>query len=245
MKPAALKIVQYILSLAALSVLAGMAACAPLPRPRPDVEGAVKRLPKWERVRDSEKTSPSFPDAFEARLDPVKMKRWREIVELAKDAGLPVNLPGSTKEDEPGNNPRPVVAPAFSATPLYTELLSAVNVFFNSWPYTKDQDVWDIDDHWATPAEFMQYSGDCEDYAIAKYYALRCLGVRADLLRVAAVWDKRRRKGHAVLLAQAGNNTLTLDNLSDSIVNFDDIHHYIPVYYVNEQSMWTIASRKN
>ena len=59
------------------------------------------------------------------------------------------------------------------------EQLRAVNLFVNRWPYRPDQDTYGRRDHWATPLEFFANSGDCEDYAIAKYVSLRRLGVPA------------------------------------------------------------------
>ncbi|MFQ6016751.1 MAG: transglutaminase-like cysteine peptidase, partial [Kiloniellaceae bacterium] len=56
------------------------------------------------------------------------------------------------------------------------EKLRAVNRFFNRWPYKTDRMVYGVGEYWATPTEFMSRSGDCEDYAIAKFFALRELG---------------------------------------------------------------------
>ena len=40
-------------------------------------------------------------------------------------------------------------------------------------------------DYWATPIEFMGTgAGDCEDYAIAKYFSLINLGIPEDKLRI-------------------------------------------------------------
>lgn len=52
---------------------------------------------------------------------------------------------------------------------------------------------------------------------VSLFYALRFLGVPADKLRIAAVWDCRKKEGHAVLLVCTDNGPLVLDNLSDRI----------------------------
>jgi predicted transglutaminase-like cysteine proteinase len=50
------------------------------------------------------------------------------------------------------------------------------NRFLNDWRYKPDDQNYGQRDYWATPLEFLRRSGDCEDYAIAKYVTLRELG---------------------------------------------------------------------
>ena len=57
--------------------------------------------------------------------------------------------------------------------------LHAINRFLNDWRYKPDDQNYGQRDYWATPLEFLRRSGDCEDYAIAKYVTLRELGIRA------------------------------------------------------------------
>ena len=116
--------------------------------------------------------------------------------------------------------------------------LEAINAFFNQWPYTNDMALWAVEDYWALPREFVLWSGDCEDYAIAKYYALRFLGVPARDMRIAGVFNRRRGEGHAVLLVYVEDETLLLDNFADAILTREQAPHYEPVYYVNEDWMW-------
>lgn len=118
------------------------------------------------------------------------------------------------------------------------ERLEAVNAFFNLWPYARDDALWGVGDYWAVPREFVLWSGDCEDYAIAKYYALKFLGVPASAMRIAAVWNHKRDEGHAVLLVFVEGRALVLDNFSDAILPFDALPHYTPVFHVNEDAMW-------
>ncbi|MGB2065030.1 MAG: transglutaminase-like cysteine peptidase, partial [Marinomonas gallaica] len=56
--------------------------------------------------------------------------------------------------------------------------LQNVNIFFNMLQFVSDQQHWGKNDYWATPIEFLATGGgDCEDFTIAKYFALRELGV--------------------------------------------------------------------
>ncbi len=118
------------------------------------------------------------------------------------------------------------------------EQAKAVNAFFNKWPYRTDKELWGIEDYWATPAEFIKKSGDCEDYAIIKYYALRSLGVPADKMRIVALNDTIRGIGHAVLAFYYNDDAYILDNVSGLILPHMNITHYDPVYSVNEQYRW-------
>ena len=94
----------------------------------------------------------------------------------------------------------------------------AINEFVNRWRYKADADNYGKRDHWATPLEFLRRSGDCEDYAIAKYESLRRLGLPADPLRLVVVQDTVRDLPHAVLAVYLADEVYILDNLSDAVL---------------------------
>lgn len=123
------------------------------------------------------------------------------------------------------------------------EQIRAVNSFVNRSPYREDGRNYGRRDHWATPLEFMRHSGDCEDYAITKYYSLRHLGFAADQLRLVVVRDKVREMAHAVLAVYLGDEVLILDNLTDAIMPEWRIAHYVPYYSVNEIASWAHMPR--
>lgn len=122
------------------------------------------------------------------------------------------------------------------------EKLKTVNAFFNRWPYRLDIDVYGVSEYWATPNEFLRLSGDCEDYSITKYYALRSLGVPADRMRIVMLLDTIRGIAHAVLAVRQGDETYVLDNLSDLVLPHRRYEHYKPQYSVNEQFRWAHVS---
>lgn len=77
--------------------------------------------------------------------------------------------------------------------------------------YRFDSEVYNIDDHWATPLETVSRgTGDCEDFAILKLFTLRYLGVSAQDLRLFTV--EKGDNGHAVLLANTPGEPVILDN---------------------------------
>lgn len=117
-------------------------------------------------------------------------------------------------------------------------MLKTVNQYFNRWPYKIDQELYGVSEFWATPQEFMKRSGDCEDYSIAKFFALRDLGLSNDEMRVVILMDRIRRIGHAVLAVYQGNDILILDSLTDLIFSHRKYRHYIPQYSMNESTRW-------
>jgi predicted transglutaminase-like cysteine proteinase len=84
----------------------------------------------------------------------------------------------------------------------------------------------------------MNRSGDCEDYSIAKYFALRKLGFAKEELRVVILLDKIRGIGHAVLALYAKDEILILDSLSNLILPHSRYKHYVPQYSMNETTRW-------
>lgn len=110
-----------------------------------------------------------------------------------------------------------------------------VNRFFNAVPYGSDQSVWGQVDYWATPAEFLNARGDCEDYAVAKYRALRKLGYSSDDVRLVTVWDRKRRTHHAVTAVRLDNRVMLLDNQSVDPVDASQSTRYRYVYSVTEE----------
>lgn len=122
--------------------------------------------------------------------------------------------------------------------------LRAVNNWINRVTYISDEDSRGTSDYWATPFEFLNEGGDCEDYAIAKYLALRELGVPADNMRLVVLQHLRRGIPHAVLVVYAGGRPYVLDNLLPSVQLADNSLPYRPVYSVNETGWWLHVSPK-
>ncbi len=122
----------------------------------------------------------------------------------------------------------------------FREQLQQVNAWSNQHPYIEDQINWGLEDYWETPNEFMEISGDCEDYAISKYYSLRALGISADRLRVIILQDLNLGGViHAVLgVYTPDGELLILDNQSQRVTRALKIYHYRPIFGINENSWW-------
>jgi len=120
------------------------------------------------------------------------------------------------------------------------DILEAVNGFFNRLPFVDDLKHWGVVDYWASPAE-MQASngGDCEDFSIAKYFALKEIGVPISRLRITYVKATRINQAHMVLAYYPGQDAepLILDNLEDQIRPASQRPDLIPVYAFNDDEV--------
>lgn len=119
------------------------------------------------------------------------------------------------------------------------EKLKKVNFYWNQNPYREDQDNWGKADYWAIPAQFIVKSGDCEDYAIAKYFTLKELGVDPSAMRIVVLRDTIRNLAHAVLAVYLNGDIYILDNVTNIVLSHKRIRNYQPQFSVNEQGRWT------
>jgi len=190
---------------------------------------------EWERPQGvSAKVNLFGTIEFRSKLK--DSPQWERVVaEERKKSGLanPVGLAAAW----------PATREALKGKPLL-EQLTVVNKFFNRYPYRLDMAVYGVQDYWATPAEFMKNSGDCEDYAIIKYYALKQLGLDPDSMRIAVVTDVIRNLAHAVLAVYHEGNAYILDNLSNLVLPHTRLTHYRSQFSVNENYRWVHMAPK-
>lgn len=116
--------------------------------------------------------------------------------------------------------------------------LREINLEMNDRRYITDPVNWNLPDYWATPFQFLRKNGDCEDYAISKYMALRDLGVAVEDMRIVVLNDLNLRIAHAVLAVYVNGEPYILDNQISTVVPASSIHHYQPVYSINEAGWW-------
>lgn len=126
--------------------------------------------------------------------------------------------------------------------------VASVNRFFNQRiRFVDDVVVWGQTDYWATPLETLHKgAGDCEDFAIAKYFTLLALGIPPARLRLTYVRAAMSREGevsfipHMVLAyyPQAGKEPLVLDNLIESIQTASARADLRPVFSFNSEGLW-------
>jgi len=119
-----------------------------------------------------------------------------------------------------------------------TAWLQRVNAYINGVRYLPDSGNWGALDYWATPDEFFARGGDCEDFAIAKYFSLKMVGFPAEQMRIVVLADRRLRIAHAVLEVRIDDQTYVLDNRYGKVMSWDEVSHYRAIYSVNEANFW-------
>lgn len=124
--------------------------------------------------------------------------------------------------------------------------LERVNHFINrSVTFVSDQQAWGVDDYWATPAQTLSLGkGDCEDFAIAKYFSLVRMGVPSEKLRLTFVKALKQNQAHMVLAyyPSASAQPLILDNLDPRIRPASERGDLLPVYSFNNHGVFLAKS---
>ena len=97
-------------------------------------------------------------------------------------------------------------------------------------------------DVWSPPlATLARGSGDCEDYAIAKFIALRHAGLAPDDLRIVVLHDAISGEDHAVAAARLDGRWLTLDNRRMAMIEDTDIRNFRPTFVIGEHGVMRYA----
>lgn len=132
------------------------------------------------------------------------------------------------------------------------EKLTLVNNFFNqNVLWVTDFDHYNVEDYWATPLETLASGGgDCEDFAIGKYFTLLALKVPMDKLTITYVKARNVdpiNQSHMVLTYYEAPAAmpLVLDNLKPEIKPASERPDLVPVYSFNGQGLWLAKERSS
>lgn len=125
--------------------------------------------------------------------------------------------------------------------------LQAINQFFNRRiQFREDTEAWGQVDYWASPLESLEKGqGDCEDYAIAKYFSLLAAGMPVAKLRLVYVraqigGPQGVLQAHMVLAyyAAPGAEPMILDNLITDVRPASRRPDLVPVFSFNSEGLW-------
>ena len=93
-------------------------------------------------------------------------------------------------------------------------------------------------DVWSSPlATLARGGGDCEDYAIAKFTALRRAGLSIDDLRIVVLHDTIHGEDHAVAAARLDGRWLMLDNRRMAMVEDANVRNFQPTFVIGEHGV--------
>jgi len=138
---------------------------------------------------------------------------------------------------------------AENTTKSEPDKLLVVNAFFNQIRWISDPEHWSKTDYWATPTEMLASNGgDCEDFAIAKYFTLLAIGVNIDKLKITYVKARDPNpinQAHMVLTyyQRPDSIPLVLDNLIPDIKPASERPDLTPVYAFNGDGLWLAKER--
>ena len=109
--------------------------------------------------------------------------------------------------------------------------------------YTPDLEQHGVIDVWMAPlATLASGRGDCKDYAIAKYFALRDAGVAPEDLRLLLVRDQSVRQDHAVVAIRDDGRWLLLDNRYSRLLDAAEAHQFVPLFAIDQQGVKLLAA---
>jgi predicted transglutaminase-like cysteine proteinase len=90
---------------------------------------------------------------------------------------------------------------------------------------------WGVPDRWSAPlATLASGRGDCEDYAIAKYVALREAGLAENDVRLVIVRELASGEDHAVVAAHVDDKWIVLDNRRLALIEDSDMPRVRPLF---------------
>ena len=106
-----------------------------------------------------------------------------------------------------------------------------------------DQAQWGIPDRWSAPlATLTTGRGDCEDYAIAKYVALKEAGVSENDLRLVIVRDLGSGQDHAMVTARLDTKWIVLDNRRLILLDDMDMPRVLPLFALGHDGVKAFVS---
>jgi predicted transglutaminase-like cysteine proteinase len=125
--------------------------------------------------------------------------------------------------------------------------IKRVNHFFNqAITYQDDLRLWGKKDYWASPVETIgRGKGDCEDFAIAKYFTLTSLGVDPNKLRLMYVRQLTVNQPHMVLIyfEDLKEAPFVLDNFNPKVLPASKRRDLKPIYSFNAQGLWLAKAK--
>jgi predicted transglutaminase-like cysteine proteinase len=220
-------------------VLAGaIAALVLLAFPALAAEGQISRN---ALVRITTESDP-FTEALGARvvmpLDVKNASRWEDVLRR-QEASVAQPCADGAAEHCFATFWAETVAELKTLT--RAEQVRRVNAIVNGMGYWSDQDLYRKADHWATPEEmFEKRGGDCEDFALFKYFLLRAAGLPADELRMTLVASNDQ--AHMVTLAMVGGAPVLLDCVVLDAAPPAELRQYQAVYTLSETGAWFLTA---
>lgn len=187
----------------------------------------------------SEQIEPAFAGAADPRWRADMFKKWQGVKERN---GRQVEAPPPSCRPGPGIGSCILPEWARFVEALkqanVTKKLNATNLEINRRSYVTDLVNWKQSDFWATPIEFFARNGDCEDFAISKFFTLLYAGLSNEVMKVVIVDDMNLGIAHAVFAIDTPDGIMILDNQIKAVIRADRIYHYRAIYALDLSGAW-------
>jgi predicted transglutaminase-like cysteine proteinase len=109
---------------------------------------------------------------------------------------------------------------------------------------TSDLAQWGVADRWSSPLEtFTTQRGDCEDYAIAKFVALRAAGIARQDVRLVIVHNHAAGEQHAVVAVRLDGDWVILDNRWLALVRDREMWRATPLFELDDSGVRRFLDR--
>ncbi|MGA7804122.1 transglutaminase-like cysteine peptidase [Bradyrhizobium sp.] len=168
------------------------------------------------------------------------LAKWRGVAHQIDDERVQLALCDGDRERCASNAALKFLAIVDDASALegrarLGEINRAINLAIRPM---SDLAQWGRIDVWSSPlVTFSTGAGDCEDYAIAKFVALRFAGVAAGDLRIIVLRDLIHGEGHAVVSARLDGHWLILDNRRMAMVEDSYLTNYLPLFVIDDSGV--------
>ena len=186
-------------------------------------------------VAPAQAAGSAFSQVAEQELDALwHLPQWQQVVRQLpqQEAQVRSCLSGQVCSDPGTLWLAQIIRHSLGHSPI--EQVAEINSALNRQPYRRDQEQFGREDVWTTPVTFARLGGDCEDYAIAKYFVLKLLGFTDANLRIVVLTSDDADEVHALLLVRAEDNWLALDNKTDRLGYLRELSGWHPQYAVNQ-----------
>jgi predicted transglutaminase-like cysteine proteinase len=216
-----------------------------LPEARPD--GLTSRQPDASGTSARPRLGEPFDAITTASADEALAEKWRSVRSaMAAEAALLAGCRLDAEHCPPAASRFLAIVKAAETRrgrARLGEVNRAVNLAIRPM---SDLAQYGVADRWAPPLDAIaRGAGDCEDYAIAKYAALRAAGLDEDDLRLVLVRDLKRREDHAVLAARLDGRWLILDNRRFVMLEAVRLPDYLPLFSLSADGVGQVVARNH
>jgi predicted transglutaminase-like cysteine proteinase len=186
------------------------------------------------QAMDQRPARPLFGMETEPVLGPLTSK-WRAVeLEIGHEERVLADCRAQRPCPEPARDLLNLIAQAAGRTGRARVGLINRAVDLAIAPVT-DEAQWGVEDHWSSPFETLQtHRGDCEDYAIVKYVALRQAGLPPEDVKIVILRNQFPNEYHAVAVTRVNGEWLILDNRQLTLVRDTDVIRATPKFLLDE-----------